>query len=171
MGNGQWDTENRKWEFFWLIVDNIMRTIFFRVIIDILTFFIFYTPHFLHSAFSTLCIFFTPHFLKSAFFILLIATLRPHFPHFLRFAFSTLLNPRIPNPNGPLHGCLKQINFAWWQLNFLWDSFAYSSDGLISRKLTGRTFSLNPFPADLHELAWKPNVCLFRWKLSMKFHV
>lgn len=148
-----------------------MRTICFRVIIGILTFFIFYTPRFLHSAFSTLCIFFTPHFLKSAFFTLLIATLRPHFPHFLRFAFSSLHNPRIPNPNGPLHGCLKQINFAWWQLNFLWDSFAYSSDGLISRKLTGTTFSHNPFPADLHELAWKPNVCLFRWKLSMKFHV
>ena len=45
-----------------------MRTICFRVIIDILTFFIFYTPHFLHSAFSTLRIFYTLHFLHSPLF-------------------------------------------------------------------------------------------------------
>ena len=46
----------------------IMWTIFFfRVIINVLTFFIFNTPHFLHSALSALSIFYSQDFLNSAF--------------------------------------------------------------------------------------------------------
>jgi hypothetical protein len=107
MGNGKlkWEIENGK--FFRLIVDNA-DTFFSERKLNF--FFIFYTPHFLHSSFSTLRTFYTPHFLHSAF-----STLRifytPHFPHsalstlrtiytphFLHSAFSTLRTLRIP-PN------------------------------------------------------------------------
>ena len=55
---------------------DIIKTLFKRI----------YTPHFLHSAFSTLRTFYTPHFLHSALSTLLIF----HTPHFLHSSFSTL---------------------------------------------------------------------------------
>ena len=110
MDNGKLEWKIAKNEnFLRLIVDNADK-FFFRVIIHILTFVIFYTPHFLHSAFFTLRLFCTPHFLLSVF-----STLRTfHTPHFLH---SELRPPRSAYSTGQLqtvlliHGCLKQI--AW----------------------------------------------------------
>ena len=84
---------------------------------------IFYTPHFPHSAFSTLRIFYTPHFPHSAFSSLCIF----HTPHFPHSAFSTLLIFHTPHSalhtlRFPLNRVSEFFYLAWFifctQLNF-----------------------------------------------------
>ena len=88
IGKGSFEMENWKWGNF------------------------FYTPHFPHSAFSTLRIFYTPHFLHSAF-----STLRTfHTPHFLHSAlrtphsaYSTEWSARFKFVSGEFSTCFAEI--------------------------------------------------------------
>ena len=95
----------------------------------------FFTPHFPHSAFSTLRIFYTPHFLHSAF-----STLRIFYtPHFPRSAFSTLrifhtphfLHSALRTPHSALRIFHRTIsrneNFREWSARFKFVSGEFST--------------------------------------------
>ena len=87
---------------------------------------IFYTPHFLHSAFSTLRIFYTPHFLHSAF-----STLRtPHYA--LRTPHSALRTP---------HSALRTPHYVIYYDQISWPKYVFKN--LLSHaKITFSTIPL-----------------------------
>ena len=78
------------------------------------TLLIFHTPRLLYSAFSTLRVFYTPHFPYSAFFPTLLIF---HTPHFLHCSFSTLCIFYTPNfPHSALHVFHQTRNFSFQEV-------------------------------------------------------